>query len=259
MAHIYLDDSKHHHRGFSLATFVVCETDPSSALTSMILDAEFDPQSFEFKSSAIMQNNPRLQSFRDQLMGLISKEYRVAVCVVKGDEFIGEASLQLLQKVLGHRSLDGGKHEVYFDQGLFQSEEKAKNMAGTFVGLDNCNFHFEQDSKHVLGIQLADLVAHTCATILSEKLGFINKKVKIDSELSGYEDADLFELGFMLWAALRYNFLGENKSKTLDPNDPDFAMLSVEPYGLHVHNSTNESVEKAARHCFGEMYVGCIH
>jgi hypothetical protein len=70
--------------------------------------------------------------------------------------------------------------------------------------LDNYKLFLEVDSIKVKGIQLADLVAHTFATMLLEQLGLVDKKVKA-GENSGYDPDLEIELGFELWASIRYN------------------------------------------------------
>ena len=40
-----------------------------------------------------------------------------------------------------------------------------------------CSLHFEQDSVTVLGLQIADLVAHARATILLARLGLTEKTI----------------------------------------------------------------------------------
>ncbi len=255
MAYFYLDDSKHHKRGFSLATFIICEADPSIELIALVSANGFDPNTFEFKSSQSMKDNSSLQRLRAELRHFIFSKCKLAVCVVNGDNNLGPASLSLLQKALRHEGLCDQEHIVYFDEGLFYSKTTADKIAKDLDGFENCSFHFEQNSKDIWGIQVADLAAHTCATMLSETLGFIDKMVDIDH--AGYTDVDQVELGWELWTGVRYNFLSENKTDDLD--GPDFAVLNVEPYGLFVHESADETLSKAAHKRFGEMYVGCIH
>ena len=255
MAFLYLDDSKHHRRGFSLATFVVCETDPQDELTSLIKTSGFDPATFEFKSSYSMKDNPELKILRDKLPQFILHKCELAVCIVTGDKNLGSASLHLLQKALQHKHLINSEHEIFFDEGLFSSKTAANKLAQELDGFEKCTFHFEQNSLNIAGIQIADLAAHTCATMLSETLGLIDKEVEIID--GGYPDGTMAKLGFELWARVRYNFL--SKSKTDDYDDPDFAFVNVEPFGLFIHESADEVLFKAAHERFGEMYLGCIH
>jgi hypothetical protein len=258
MSFIYLDDSKHHERGFSLATFVIFETDPQIKLSSLFSKHGFNPTTFEFKSSLAMKEDPSLQNLRSGLRHFISRECKIAVCVVTGDKNLGPASLCLLQKALKHEHLLNASHDIFFDEGLFSSRTSADKMVEGLEEFKKCAFHFEQDSKNILGIQIADLAAHTCATMLSETLGFIDKMVKIDRAHSGYDHIDEFELGFELWAGVRTNFLSVNK--TDDQDDPDFSVLqNIEPFGLFVHESVNKTVSMATYERFGEMYIGCMH
>ncbi|EAV40429.1 hypothetical protein SIAM614_21405 [Stappia aggregata IAM 12614] len=255
MAYFFLDDSKHHTRGFSLAAFAICETDPQAELTSVLRENGFDPSVYEFKSSAPIKDNPGQQRLRNHLKWFIRRNCKIAVCVVEGDRNIGPASLRLLQKAIAHKRFKGQRHEVYFDQGLFSSRQTAQRIASECVGLEKCSFNFEQDSRSVAGIQVADLVAHLCGTLLLDALGHIDKKVKIKN--SGYpQDLDI-ELGFELWADLRYEFLSVAKP---NPDDEfDMSVVAVEPHGLFIHESVSEPVAEAARKRFGEMYLGCIH
>lgn len=255
MAYFYLDDTKHHAWGFSLAAFAICETDPQVELTTLLVKNGFEPSHYEFKSSTRMKGNPKLQSLRDDLRRFIRSESKVAVCIVKGDKNIGPASLRLLKEALTHRRFKGQRHDVFFDEGLFPSRLAAEKNANEIVGLEKCTFHFEQDSKSIAGIQVADLVAHTCGIMLLDALGHIDKKVRIKN--SGYPEDDEIDLGFELWASLRYEFLSENKTDFKD--EFDMAVVVVQPYGLFIHDSVTDTVAEAARKRFGEMYLGCIH
>ena len=66
---------------------------------------------------------------------------------------------------------------MFFDEGLFQSSKFALQLVRGDPKFGLCKFHFEQDPREHLGIQLADIVAHTCRTMLLETLGHITKKV----------------------------------------------------------------------------------
>ncbi|MFK5980486.1 MAG: DUF3800 domain-containing protein [Rhizobiaceae bacterium] len=253
MAYFFLDDSKHHGRGFSLSAFAICETDPQHELTSLFVEKGFDPSKFEFKSSNQMQDNSSLQELRSRLREFIRHKCRVAVCIVTGDKNIGPASLRLLENAITHDSLQGQQHEVFFDEGLFSPKSAGNKLAAELECFEQCQFHFEQDSKTVAGIQVADLAAHTSGIMLLDALGHINKKVRIQD--SGYDNE--IELGFEMWAGIRHAFLHANKTHPKD--DFDHAIVEVEPYGLRVDESVEQAVANAARKRFGEMYIGCIH
>ncbi|MET1413080.1 DUF3800 domain-containing protein [Roseibium sp. HPY-6] len=257
MAYLYLDDSKHHRFGFSLAAFVICEADPSGYLSSVFRERRFNPKEFEYKSSAKMAGDNRLRDLRDAMKYYVGRHCKVAVCVVNGDNRLGPAALRLLSLALTHPSLEGQDHEVFFDEGLFKSPKSAADLAAKEAKLARCNFHFEQDSKKHLGIQLADLVAHTCSTILLETLGHVTKKVVLDTPGDSIYDSQEVKLGFEMWAGIRYAFLARNKQLLSDDIDP--AMVDVCPWGLFVDESASEQVSEAAMQRFGENYLGCIH
>lgn len=255
MAHFYLDDSKHHPHGFSLAAFAICDEDPHEELEALFARCGFDLSTYEYKSSTTMRDNPGLQRLRDALRSFVRSKCQIAVCVVDGDKQIGPASLELLKKAILHPKLRDQRHQVFFDEGLFSSEGKGRSIATETGGLDGCTIHFEQNSQRVSGIQVADLVAHTCGTMLLDALGKINKIVDVPN--SGYDDAVEIHLGFEMWAGIRYSFLSVGNGADID--DEDFAVVLVEPHGLYIDPYTSPEVTAAARQRFGSMYLGCIH
>ena len=253
MSYFFLDDSKHHKHNFSISAFAICETNPQHELESIISKCGFDPASFEFKSSNRMDANPDLQLLRSELRTFIHHNCKIAVCVAADDKGIGLASLRLLQKSISHDSLRGRKHEVYFDQGLFSSRQSGEKLAAGLADLERCQLHLEQDSQTIAGIQVADLIAHTCGIMLLDRLGAIEKKIVVQE--SGYDDE--IALGFEMWASVRYSFLSRGK---LNPKDDfDIAKVDVLPWGLFIDEGVDDRVASAAKDRFGEMYLGCIH
>ena len=118
---------------------------------------------------------------------------------------IGQEALHGPNKILATASFHSSSHEVFFDQGILASAGAGQREAETTCNGHPCSFHFEQDSRKILGLQVADLIAHTCATMLLAQLGLVRKTVKAGPN-SGYDpDADM-PLEFELWAGLRYNF-----------------------------------------------------
>lgn len=257
MAYLYLDDSKHHPAGFSLAAFVICETDPADHVESIFRGLGFDPRDFEYKSSAKMVGDDRLRKLRSAMKHYVGTNCRIAVCVVDGDKRLGPAALRLLYSVLSHPSLEGQDHEVFFDEGLFDSRKSAADLASREDKFTRCRMHFEQDSSKLLGIQLADLVAHTCSTMLLETLGHVTKKVVLEVPGDSAYDGQEVELGFEMWAGIRYAFL--SMARQCPRDDLDEATVEVFPWGLFIDESASERVTAAAMRRFGENYLGCIH
>ncbi len=257
MAYLYLDDSKHHRFGFSLAAFVICDDDPSELISSIFRELEYDPELFEYKSSAKMAGDSRLQTLRSTLKNFVGRHCKIAVCLVDGDKRLGPAALKLLTAALSHPQLEGQSHKVFFDEGLFQSSRVATRLVDGDASFQLCEFHFEQDSRRHLGIQLADMVAHTCSTMLLETLGHVTKKVVVSAPGDGVYDGLEVELGFEMWAGIRYAFLAKNKEFPMD--DFDLANVEVYPWGLFIDQSVSEQISSAAMERFGENYLGCIH
>jgi hypothetical protein len=257
MAYIYLDDSKHHRFGFSLAAFVICDLDPMEHVSSVFRKYGYDPAEFEFKSSARMVGDGQVQALRGALKSFISRNCKIAVCVVDGDKRLGPAALKLLSSALSHPTLQGQANKVFFDEGLFQSTTAATFLAERDATLSCCEFYFEQDSKMQLGIQLADIVAHTCSTMLLETLGHVTKKVTLTAPGDSVYDGLEVGLGFEMWAGIRYTFLSKNKQNPKD--DFDLANVDVYPWGLFIDDSVSDEISNAAMERFGENYLGCIH
>lgn len=257
MAYFYLDDSKHHRVVFSLAAFVICDTDPTERLSTVFRKHGYDPREFEYKSSAKMAGDRQIQGLRADLKSFIGRQCKIAVCVVDGDKRLGPAALRLLSSALSHPSLEGQSHKVFFDQGLFQSTKAAGGLVERESALGCCEFHFEQDSRMHIGIQLADIVAHTCSTMLLETLGEVTKKVVLDMPGDSVYDGLEVELSFEMWAGIRYAFLAKNKQNPID--DFDLANVDVYPWGLFIDDSAGERISNAAMERFGENYLGCIH
>lgn len=146
---------------------------------------------------------------------------------------------------------------MFFDEGLFDSRKSAADLASREDKFTCCRMHFEQDSSKLLGIQLADLVAHTCSMMLLETLGHVTKKVVLEVPGDSVYDGQEVELGFEMWAGIRYAFL--SMARQCPRDDLDEATVEVFPWGLFIDESASERVTAAAMQRFGENYLGCIH
>lgn len=257
MAFLYFDDSKHHRYGFSIAALVACDFDPDEALINMFVEHGYDPSTFEFKSSAKMTGDQKLQRLRLSMREFLAANCSIGVCIVGEDQRLGPASLELLNAALKHPTLSGGDHEIYFDQSLFGSVHRAEKLLQASQISKRYSYRFEQDSREVRGIQLADIAAHTCATILSATLGYITKKVTLEVPRDELYDGLEVELSFEMWARIRYAFLRQNKPAP--KCDDDLATVDVFPWGLFIDGSVDRETAAGATKRFAEMYLGCIH
>ena len=97
--------------------------------------------------------------------------------------------------------------------------------------------------------------------MLLEEMGLITKQVRA-GENSGYPPDDLLELGFELWASLRYALIGQNEhieGLSPHPDDPANPYFRIDGVGLHVASTCSEELSQQARSRFGINYLGCIH
>ena len=258
MGFLFFDDSEHNKKGFSLGVFVHTEREPCTAVNQALQDCGLQPGVDEFKAGSYMIRNPAQAKLREKLRDIIKRSCRLGVVVVPCSSNLGDQALLLLQKMLGHPDLDGRQHEVYFDEGLFKSAGQGRKAANALSWPEGCTLKLEQDSKQIAGIQLADLAAHTCAQMLKESLGLLHKTLKA-GDSSGYDpDLDI-EIGFSLWADIRYNFLSKEPPPDEWGEDDLQPTASVLPYGLHISPTCGEQLRQRATDRFGSMYLGCIH
>lgn len=257
MGYFFLDDSKHPKAGFCLGSFVFSETDLQEGIEKILRSHGLQPGHDEFKSSKIMKNSPVDTAVRDDLKQLLGP-CKVGIAISPTEDLLHEDSAALLRKMLGHPKVGRGRHKIFIDHEI-ASDEKRQNRFLAVEGAEMCNFQFEQDSKKVGGIQLADLSAHICAIMMKDSLGLITKMVKA-GENSGYDPDSNMELGFEMFATIRYSFLGicapyiwEEPQLLLQP------LLLISDYGLQISEALPESVKIAAEARFGSLYLGCIH
>ncbi|WEK36924.1 MAG: DUF3800 domain-containing protein [Candidatus Pseudobacter hemicellulosilyticus] len=257
MGFFYVDDSVHDKAGFVLGACLYSQNDLVAEIDTAIAENGFDPKSYEFKSSANFAKQPKQANVRESLKGmLLNCKLGIVIVPREKRKKLGIECIKAVQ-IFINKNLDPQENiELYFDQGLFQSRKVASDQIDS-LGFKNCKFNIEQDSKIIKGIQLADLAAHTASIYFKESLGFINKKVKAGPN-SGYDEDLEIELGFEMWANLRYVFFNQGAKEFIDDPIND-ATLKVEPYGLYISEYCREVLAQKARETFAEVYLGCIH
>ena len=258
MGFFFLDDSNHPTAGFCLCSFVFTVSDPQKDIESLLLKHGLVPGQDEYKSSIRMDQTAANSAIREDLKDYLRANCKVGVATSPNSEALHEDAALLFQKMLTHPDVGSGNHLVFTDKGIFPGF-KEQAVIVPIPGADMCAFHFEQDSKRVCGIQLADLSAHICAIMLKDALGFVTKTVKA-GENSGYDpDLDI-ELGFAMFATIRYAFLGVFAPYVEAPPSGFLQpMLLISDYGLQVSNKLNANIKSAAAGRFESLYLGCIH
>lgn len=212
----------------------------------------------EFKSSARMHEHPEQVALRAELQRVL-QEYRIAALVMPSTErdSLGREALRGLDQIARANGLASARLDASFDEGVFASVRQALEMSAALRIDDYCEVRSEQDSRLVKGIQLADLVAHTCATMLLETLGLVKKQVKAGPN-SGYDPDIELELGFELWAGLRYQFFHGGPVEGQEEVYQG-ALMRVGVHGLYIADTCSRELRDAADNRFGECYLGCIH
>jgi hypothetical protein len=253
----YFDESIHDRGEFILGAYVY-GPDPDSVIAEALRTSGLQPDIHEFKSSARMSDHPEQAALRDALRAVIAGSYRIGVLVLPTSARLdlGREALQGLDKIVRANGLESVTPQVFLDQGIFSSANQALELANRIGVSKICEVHPEQDSRHVKGIQLADLVAHTCSTMLLETLGLVTKQVKAGPN-SGYDPELELDIGFELWAGIRYQFFSGGLSQPIE-TDEDM-MVDVASYGLHIASSSGKDLTEAAMRRFGKCYLGCIH
>jgi hypothetical protein len=253
----YFDESIHQRGEFILGAYVF-GPDATNAVNAALAAAGLAPDRDEFKSSTKMTEHPEQQALRQELHNILHLTYHYALVVVPHQEreSLGREALLGLAKVWVANGLTHQDEHAYFDKGIFPSARRAMELAQQLGVSQYCEVHAEQDSRRVKGLQLADLVAHTCATMLLDALGLFSKLVKAGPN-SGYDPDLHIELGFELWVSVRYQFFNGGLPDNVQSNED--MVVEVAPYGLHIAESCSPKLRDAALARFGKQYWGCIH
>jgi hypothetical protein len=94
-----------------------------------------------------------------------------------------------------------------------------------------------------------------------EQTGVVKKLVRAGQN-SGYHPEQMLELGFELWASLRYALVGKNEhipGRSPPEDDPANPYFRVDGHGLYIAPSWSGTLATHARDRFGVNYLGCIH
>ncbi|HMH31608.1 MAG TPA: hypothetical protein VK543_01190 [Puia sp.] len=259
MYYIYFDESKFEKTDFVIGTFVFCKEDPSTFISQSLKEHGFDPNSDEYKSGLFFQRNNQMRRVRDKLKSYLYGNVLFGAVILPHSKvrYLGFEALKALRQFLAANSILGG-NRIYFDEGIFESVAKAFEKI-QILGIENNEFYLEQNSIQIKGIQLADLCSHSLTTMLRERMGDLTKMVK-NPENSGYDPEESTNIGFDIWASIRYSFLAD-KNKPYIEGESQLSNLTfeVEPFGLFISDYCSVELAEKARGVFGTVYLGCIH
>lgn len=255
MAFLYYDESIRERGGFIVAALVISDVDLTQKVNTAWLALGLNPATDEYKSSGVKVNNEVGQMQREVLRDLLGRS-RLGLVICSNDRrgYLGDGCAELIFQLVRTQMLAPTDHDVYLDQNI-----KMKPMLRERLQSAGIKPFLNQDSKLVSGLQVADHAAHALGGMLLQKMGLTNKKIKA-GEGSGYDPDTEIELGFELWAGLRYSLIGSNekidKSVPSDPTNPYFL---VDGFGLHLDPQSPAELLAVSMDCFGVNYLGSIH
>jgi hypothetical protein len=254
MSFIYIDESIHTNGNFILCALVYSENNPNELIEQAINDVNLSPSIAEFKSGINTNIHPEQILLRNKLFSIIHKcKIALSISNLSDRNTLYIDVLSLLEKTISVNSLFNVQTNIYIDQGIFKTNFLLS--ASSPLKEWNVIFHPSVDSKKIKGIQLADLIAHCCSSMLLEQLGLLSKEVVVYDYLRDSEIKQM--LSYELWGQLRYLFFQGDV-----PNRPELSQLgytNVDNYGLYVSPKCNPNLQKAFLDKFGSNYLGCIH
>lgn len=257
MGFLYFDESIRTNGGFIIGALVVSGTDLSPSIRERWRALGLNPDTDEYKSSSIKRTDPISRLQRAFLIEQIQRcRVGLTICAADKRRVLGDHGVSLVKQLWDRGHLRGGPHRLFLDQNIHVPSVRRAELSALGVEVN-----VEQDSRAIAGIQLADHVAHALGGMLLERMGIVRKLVRA-GENSGYGPDEKLELGFELWAGLRYALIGENEhipGLSPPPEDPANPYFRVDGHGLHVPPDCNEELARHGRECFGINYLGCIH
>ena len=256
MPQMYFDESIHSSANFILGALLYADADIEEDARQALLAANMNPESEEYKSGARMNGDQRMQLARDALTAVLSK-VRIAVTVIeiKDRSVLYLSLLALLDKVLRNNDILLPTI-INIDQGIVTNPKDFFQKLEGFSWHDWVKVNHSCDSRYVRGIQLADLVANFCSTMLKETLGLQVKRILVNDYPSQNQKM-IVELSFAMWATLRYQFFQGERGVSEQSRNEGYTNISN--YGLFADLIADEKIQKAAYGRFGGNYLGCVH
>ena len=244
---IYIDESIHNECGFMLLSYILCGKNPHEDIERII--SRYGVR--EFHACTNMGKNLDMQKLRSDLTEYVNSKCKWGVLVLLDDKryTLLPDILQLFSEMQNNGF--EGPADVFLDEGLLALRDLTVLEKLEFI-------HRAQicSSHTVLGIQLADLIAALCGVRLKEAISGQQKILTYGKE-SGFDPPIEAELGFELWASLRYSML--HAPDAMGEDMPGMAMFPTHGYGFVSSPSCSENLRAKAEKIFGAVYLGCIH
>jgi hypothetical protein len=246
---VYIDESIHDRHGFIVTALVYARKPVEAAVADALQATGLTLGTDEFKCRSPMAADRQRQELRDRLSQVLYERTKIAWLISNCDarDELGEQVLATLETLRTVHDLRETPLVTFFDQGI-----KVRNPDR---GAYECRP--EQDSRSVLGLQLADLAAGIGGKVLAEHLADAPKNVLV-GEGSGYAEGTAVSLEWELRMRVRYaQFTGSTPVP-----DPAFAYPRLMPllgYGVFLAPNLDPAVRVVAEEIFRTVWLGCIH
>jgi hypothetical protein len=257
LSYFYFDETIRERGEFIIGALVVSEHDLSPIVSDEWKRLGLNPELAEYKSSDPKKNCNLGVAQRHVMAELLySSKLALTIAPMLDRRKLGQYCTDLLFQIADKDFIQNGDHFLYLDENIaLGNGDRERLRQLNIIPFPNSN------SKKVGGIQVADHAAHALGGMHLEEMGIINKKVRA-GENSGYHPDELLELGFELWASLRYAMIGRNEhieGLSPHPDDPANPYFRIDGVGLHIASTCSEMLSQQARSRFGVNYLGCIH
>ena len=240
---IYVDESIHERFGFIVTAFFFADQSVEEGIAEELRQHGLVPGVDEFKSSSVMQGQPELQKLRNNLKRLVTtSECQVGwlVSAAARRAKLGQEIITTLSNIGDSNKLDLSNTTTFVDQGIVQAP--LKTGCGNVV--------FKQDSKKILGLQVADLLASLGSYVLLEEMNGPRKHV------NPYDDDVEAPLGWTFKMQLRQN-LWRNHPEFTGDNFEEWFSAQLLGFGVFRGDDLPDDVAKAVEDVFGSVYLGC--
>jgi len=245
---IYIDETVHEQYGFLILAYVLCPSDPQDDLACVLASNTAE----EFHALEKMHGNDRAQKLRGEMRSYVNWNCRWGVFVLPSSVRwnLADELPWFISNLMGSCSSTDAV-SVYMDEGIVKENQRQSIREATGIEqLELCKSH------EMNGIQLADLVAALCGVRLREEISQKPKMLQYGDE-SGFDPPIQAELGYELWASLRYSM--HRESTPLGEDIPEMAEFPTIGYGLFISDKCSQRLRDAAEKLFGRVYLGCIH
>lgn len=276
--YIFVDESIHENLGFIVSAFVCSKPEINDLISSNLVSANMRPGVDEFKSSYYMKGRPNLQALRDRLICLARTKCKIALLFSssRNRSALGDATIAALNTIALRNGLYEYELSVFFDQNIVRSVKTGSKIAEQVGIPSSVNLYFNQDSRRILGIQIADAVASLSGQILRERVSGMRKSVHIGGPDTGYEEGVMADLGWSLLMDLRYSFfvqqviLGDRmdyedseRNPLIVSTEDELIEKSMNPqlygWGVFISSDLNPKIRAVVESMFKNLWLGCIH